>query len=83
MQAMQAVKEAAKSAGIPITHIGPALGKKANYISAYSTNGRTPSCSIAAAMLEPSGYVLAAIPRADVPETALIIDPVAPDAESE
>lgn len=80
MEAMEAVKAAAAAAGIPLAGIGRSLGKRDNYVSAYVSNGRVPSCHVAAAMLAPCGYVLAAVPADDVPAAALVIDAPAPRA---
>ena len=75
MRAYDALKKAAKSAGMPLTHIGPAMGKPAPYVNTGITRGSTPKADTLAAMLEVCGYKLAAIPDSDVPDTALVIDP--------
>lgn len=77
MRAIDAVKQAAASAGVPITHIGRALGKRDNYVSAIATRNSSPQCNTAAAMLAPCGYALAAVPVDDLPPSALVIDPPA------
>ena len=74
MEAMEAVKAAAGAAGIPLACIGRSLGKRDNYVSAYVSNGRVPSCHVAAAMLAPCGYVLAAVPCDQLRTGALVID---------
>ena len=75
MKAIDAVKGAAMSAGVPTTHIGRAMGKRDNYVAAVASRGSTPKADTLAAMLGVCGYSLAAIPHADVPDTALVIDP--------
>ena len=75
MKAIDAVKSAAASAGVPTTHIGRAMGKRDNYVSAVASRGSTPQAL--AAMLDVCGYSLAAIPHTDLPESALVIDPPA------
>ena len=80
MEAMEAVKTAAAAAGVPTTHIGPAMGKRSNYVSAIVSRGSTPQADTLAAMLAPCGYVLAAVPRDQVPAAALVIDAPAPRA---
>lgn len=75
MNAMDAVMEAAALSGIPVTHIGPAMGKRPNYINVAIARGRSPQADTLAAMLKPCGYVLAAMPAEDVPPSALVIDP--------
>lgn len=78
MKAIDVVKAAAASAGVPTTHIGRAMGKRDNYVSAVASRGSTPQADTLAAMLNVCGYKLAAIPSDDVPGSALVIDP--PDA---
>ena len=75
MNAIEAVKIAAANAGMPTTHIGRAMGKRENYVAVVANKGRDPSTATAAAMLAPCGYALAAVPRADLPPSALVIDP--------
>jgi hypothetical protein len=79
MEAIEAVKQAAAAAGVPVTHIGRAMGKRDNYVSATARRGSSPQANTLAAMLAPCGYVLAAMPRDDAPASALIIDPPARD----
>ena len=75
MQAMETIKAAAKKAGIPLTKIGPAIGKSAPYVNAAISRGSNPQADTLADMLAPCGYVLAAIPADEVPASALVIDP--------
>lgn len=75
MQAYDALKHAAKEAGVPLTHIGPAMGKPSTYVNNGITRGSSPQCNTMAAMLDVCGYKLAAVPHADVPDSALVIDP--------
>jgi hypothetical protein len=75
MDAMNAVREAAASSGVPVTHIGPAMGKRPNYINVAMARGRSPQADTLAAMLKPCCYVLAALPADQVPPSALVIDP--------
>lgn len=75
MHAYDALKKAAKTAGVPLTHIGPAMGKPAPYVNTGISRGSTPKADTLAAMLDVCGYSLAAIPHADVPPDALVIDP--------
>lgn len=75
MNAMDAVREAAALSGIPVTHIGTAMGKRPNYINVAIARGRSPQSDTLAAMLKPCGYVLAALPADQVPQCALVVDP--------
>lgn len=75
MRATEVIKEAAHKKGLPTTHIGPMIGKGANYFSAIDSRGSTPKADTLAAMLKPCGYKLAAIPEDELPESALVIDP--------
>lgn len=80
MKAIDAVKSAAKHADVLTTHIGRALGKRENYVAAISFRGSTPRADTLAAMLDVCGYALVALPRPDVPDSALVIDPPRKDA---
>ncbi len=75
MEPMTLIKEAARRSGTPITHIGLALGKRPNYVNAAMSKGSRPRVDVYASMLNPCGYVLAAMPAEDVPPSALVIDP--------
>lgn len=56
MKAIDAVKGAAMSAGVPTTHIGRAMGKRDNYVAAVASRGSTPKADTLAAMLGVCGY---------------------------
>lgn len=71
---LEALREASTESGVPLTHIGPAMGKRPNYASVYLNKRRDPSTTTAAAMLAPCGYALAAVPFDDLPASALVID---------
>lgn len=75
MEAMNALATAAKTAEVPTTHIGPKMGKGANYFSAVKSRGSVPRCDTMAAMADVCGYKLALIPRDKVPPSAVVIDP--------
>lgn len=75
MQAIEAIKTAAARAGVPVTHIGPAMGKGRNYVSVIAYKQADPSTATAAAMLAPCGYALAAVPVDELTPSALVIDP--------
>ena len=75
MDAMNTVREAAASSGVLVTHIGPAIGKRPNYVNVAIARGRSPQADTLASMLKPCGYVLAAMPADQVPPCALVIDP--------
>ena len=62
MKAIDALKEALNSSGIPVTHIGLKLGRRPNYVSGIATRGSTPQADTLASMLSVCGYVLAALP---------------------
>ena len=74
MDAMNALKQAAINSGVPLTHIGVAIGKSRQYVHATIRKGSTPTCGNMAAMLDVCGYKLAAIPSDNIPSNALIID---------
>lgn len=75
MEAFEALRIASGKADIPDYKIGPSMGKPASYVSNGRTRGSSPRCNTMAAMLEVCGYSLAAIPKTDIPDTALVIDP--------
>ena len=82
MKAIDALKEALNSSGIPVTHIGLKLGRRPNYVSGIATRGSTPQADTLASMLSVCGYVLVALPADQVPESALVIDPVGTKSSS-
>lgn len=76
MDAIEAVKAAARASGTPTTHIGPALGKASSYVASAASRGSDPLTGTTAAMLGACGYVLAAVPAgAALPPGSLVIDP--------
>ena len=75
MDAMQALKQAANISHTPITHIGLAMGKTAQYVTSITTRNSTPKADTLARMLNVCGYSLYAIPDNEtVPDTAIKID---------
>ena len=72
---MDALRAAAGAADVPITRIGPALGKSESYVSATASRGSVPRCDTMAEMAEACGYRLALVPKSDVPPSAIAIDP--------
>lgn len=82
MKAIDVLKEAANSSGIPVTHIGLKLGRRLNYVSGIATRGSTPQADTLASMLSVCGYVLAALPADQVLESALVIDPAGTKSSS-
>ena len=75
MDTIETNRAAADRSGTPLTHIGLALGKRANYFSSAASRGSIPKADTLADMLAPCGYVLAAVPADEVPASALVIDP--------
>lgn len=74
MNAFDAVRKAATSANIPITHIGPSMGKNAAYISSAASRGSSPQANTLAAIADVLGYSLVLVPSGDVPESGIVID---------
>lgn len=72
---MEALKCAAAASGTPTTHIGRAMGKRDNYVSATASRGSVPKADTLAAMAAVCGYTLALVPMGSLPEGALTIDP--------
>ena len=83
MEPMQTIKDAAARSGTPITHIGIKLGKRPNYVNAAISKGSRPRVDVFAAMLEPCGYALAAVPVDDIPASALVVDPAPPKDQTQ
>ena len=73
MDVMDAVRLAAKRAGMGTTEIGPAMGKVKTYFSATASRGSIPKVDTVAAMLEACGYTLCAVPKGSEPKNAIII----------
>lgn len=74
MKAIDAIKQAAKTSGMPTTHIGPALGMSTPYISTFSSKQRTPRCDTLAKILSTCGYKLCAVPEDIVTDDMIVID---------
>lgn len=81
MEAIEAIKAAAAVAGVPTTHIGPAMGKAATYVATMAGKGSTPRVDTAARMADVLGYALALVPVGDVPASAIVID--APEVDTD
>lgn len=73
MQAVEVIKLAAKSAGIPIYRIGLEMGKTKQYMSGLIARGSTPKVDTMARMLDVCGYGLFAIPHDEEPPCAIQI----------
>lgn len=82
MQAVDALKAAASAAGVPTTHIGPAMGRAATYVATMAAKGSTPRADTLAGMLSVCGYALVAVPLADVPASGVVIDAPAVGGEA-
>lgn len=76
MEVIEAIKAAAAAAGVPTTHIGPAMGKAATYVATMAGKGSAPRVDTAARMADVLGYALALVPVDDVPPSAIVIDAV-------
>lgn len=76
MEAFEAIKAAAAAAGVPTTHIGPAMDKTPGYVANAAARGSAPRVDTMARMADVVGYALALVPSHDVPPGAIVIDPV-------
>lgn len=74
MEAINAVKEAARRSGTSLIQIGPAMGKSASYVSVKATKGNSPQANTLAAMLGACGWSLVAVPRGSEPADGVVID---------
>lgn len=74
MDAMNAVKVAARRSGTSLIEIGPAMGKSPSYVSVKTTKGNCPKASTLAAMLGACGWSLVAVPSGSVPPEGVVID---------
>lgn len=83
MNVYDAVKAAAADAGLSLSQVSRSLGRPSNYISAGAGRGSVPQSDNAAAMLEACGWRLVAVPAADVPPSALVIDAPPADGDAE
>lgn len=75
MDAIDAIKAAAKATGTPTTHIGPLMGKGPAYLANTANRGSSPQANTLAAMAATMGYALALVPADSLPPDALPIDP--------
>lgn len=73
MYAMDTVKQAANSKGIPLDAIGVFMGVSRQYVSNTISRGSTPKADTLARMLDVCGYGLYAIPYDKAPKDALQI----------
>lgn len=76
MEVYDAVARAATSAGMSLAGLSRALGKPDSYIAGGRSRGSAPRSDTLAAMLGACGYSLVAMPSADVPPGAIVIDRV-------
>ena len=74
MKPLEVVRQAANSAGIPITHIGVSMGKARTYVNTAIAKNAIPQCDTMARMLDVCGYSLCAIPTDKIPNDAIVID---------
>lgn len=75
MNYYDALRHAAKQAGVPLTKVGTALGKATTYVNTAITKGSSPTVDNAAAMLAVCGWQLVAVPNTEqLPDTALVLD---------
>lgn len=75
MDAYSAVREAARRSGVPVTQIGPRLGRDRSYVSSLAAHAKNPKADTLAAMLSACGWSLCAVPMGDVPDSAIVLDP--------
>lgn len=68
------LRRASDEVGISLRSVAQAIGRTPAYVSGAIARGSDPSTSRAAAMLDVCGYALVAVPRDDVPPSALVID---------
>ena len=78
MNYWEVLDAAAAAAGVPTTHIGPAVGLNRAYVAGGRNRGGSPTVATAARLLGACGYVLAALPVDAVPDGALVLGPDAP-----
>lgn len=77
------LKRIAANEEVPITAIGPKIGKGASYVNGGAARGSDPSTSNAAAMLEACGWRLVAVRSDAVPDAAYVIEPPKRDLDAE
>lgn len=75
MEFYDALEQTARNAGVSFNAIGTALGHSMNYVHNARSRGSVPSVDNASRMADVCGYALALIPRGDLPESAITIDP--------
>lgn len=75
MNTEQTIRAASSYSGVPLTVASRESGRPDSYINSMFTRGSVPQCDTMAALLQPMGYVLAALPADEAPTGALVIDP--------
>lgn len=73
MDAMEAVKAAAKNTGVPLRHIGRKMGVAGNFVNKTIYRKSVPRANTLAKMLDACGYSLCAVPNDSVSDDMLVI----------
>lgn len=74
MKFYQVMRSVSRKEQLSYTAIAELLGKSRGYITTVVSRKTEPRTDNAASMLDACGWVLAALPKDDVPESALVID---------
>ena len=75
MDAIDVVKAAANTTGVPLSSIGRKMGNSDNFVAKTAGRGSTPRADTLARMLAVCGYSLCAVPSDQVTSDMLVIMP--------
>mgnify|MGYP006974995398 CR=1 FL=1 len=76
MRFTDVLRAASLESGVSLRAIGQAVGRAPAYGPGVVSRGTDPSTATAAALIEPCGYVLAAVPASQpLPPGSMVIDP--------
>ncbi|MBQ9041690.1 MAG: hypothetical protein IJ111_15390 [Eggerthellaceae bacterium] len=83
MQYYDALKVAAKEAGMTMSGISERIGRNAGYIANGIAHQSSPSISNAVLMMRACGFEVVALPMGEAPDGAMVIDPTPKAVEAE
>ena len=75
MDTTSAVRAMVQRSGMSARAVSQAAGRTPDYLGSILYRGSSPSLATAADLAAPCGYAVALVPVADLPPSALVIDP--------
>ena len=75
MEPLDAVRNAVHNSGKSMRAVSSDMGRSAGFVSSMLTQGSIPGVDTMAAIGSACGYSLALVPPADLPPSAIVVDP--------